>query len=178
MQSGNFWKTALIFFVIVAVILGLFALWNVYFGSDRIDIEETAKNFEKLEQDIKAALKADTYGGKTPQETLDLFIEALRKEDVELAAKYFMLDLNFTPENQEYFLTRKKWEEELAGEEVAGRLQKLADVLISAKQLKDQKTVSEDTIWFEVLDKNNAEAYQLIAFKFNKESGVWKIESM
>ena len=35
---------------------------------------------------------ADTYGGKTPQETLQLFINAVEKEDSELAIKYFVLD--------------------------------------------------------------------------------------
>ena len=69
MQSGNFWKTAVIFFAIVLAILVVYAVWNVYFGTpdDYIDIEQTARNFEKLSEDIKAALKADTYGGKTHQ---------------------------------------------------------------------------------------------------------------
>lgn len=35
---------------------------------------------------------ADTYGGSTPDETWQLFIAALEKEDVELAAKYFAVD--------------------------------------------------------------------------------------
>jgi len=36
-------------------------------------------------------MSEDTYGGKTPEETLNLFIEALKKEDLELASKYFVL---------------------------------------------------------------------------------------
>jgi hypothetical protein len=35
---------------------------------------------------------ADTYGGKTPQETLRLYIEAVEKGDYELASKYFIGD--------------------------------------------------------------------------------------
>ena len=35
---------------------------------------------------------ADTYGGKTPQETLQMYIEAVQKGDYELASKYFILD--------------------------------------------------------------------------------------
>ncbi|MEK7083363.1 MAG: hypothetical protein AAB972_04260, partial [Patescibacteria group bacterium] len=34
----------------------------------------------------------DTYGGTTPEETLRLFIDALKKEDIDLAAKYFVID--------------------------------------------------------------------------------------
>src|SRR3990167_5760356 len=34
----------------------------------------------------------DTYGGKTPEETLAFFIDALKKGDTDLAAKYFVID--------------------------------------------------------------------------------------
>ena len=35
---------------------------------------------------------ADTYGGKTPQETLQMYIDAVEKGDYELASKYFIGD--------------------------------------------------------------------------------------
>lgn len=38
----------------------------------------------------RAAKMADTYGGKTPAETLSLYIEAVKKGDYELASKYFI----------------------------------------------------------------------------------------
>lgn len=51
-----------------------------------------------LQKDIKNIIEAqnrpyleDTYGGKTPKETLDLFITAIEKEDFTLASKYFVL---------------------------------------------------------------------------------------
>ena len=34
----------------------------------------------------------DKYGGKTPQETINLYLDALRKGDMELAAKYIFRD--------------------------------------------------------------------------------------
>ncbi|MBI1975090.1 MAG: hypothetical protein HYS57_01870 [Parcubacteria group bacterium] len=34
--------------------------------------------------------KNDTYGGKTPEETYQLFLQALEKQDIELASKYFV----------------------------------------------------------------------------------------
>lgn len=49
---------------------------------------------------IVQAIKVDIYGGKTQDETFNLFINALEKEDVDLAAKYFMFDEN---------LSRDKW---------------------------------------------------------------------
>jgi len=33
----------------------------------------------------------DTYGGATPEETYDLFIDALKDGDIELASKYFVI---------------------------------------------------------------------------------------
>ena len=38
------------------------------------------------------AMRQDTYGGKTEQETLDLFRDALRSGDIELASKYFKIE--------------------------------------------------------------------------------------
>ena len=55
-------------------------------------MKNEAANFEKEIADKKAKIAADTYGGKTPQETLDMFISAVEKGDYELASKYFVLE--------------------------------------------------------------------------------------
>lgn len=34
----------------------------------------------------------DTYGGKTPEETYSMFLEALKRKDIELASRYFVLE--------------------------------------------------------------------------------------
>ena len=44
-------------------------------------------------------LKSDTAGGKTQDETVNLFILALRNGDTDKAASYFMLDQNLSREN-------------------------------------------------------------------------------
>ena len=52
-----------------------------------------AERFDKMIADQKKkqedAERADTYGGKTPEETFDLFLEALKKDDVALVSKYY-----------------------------------------------------------------------------------------
>ena len=48
------------------------------------------KEADRIEKKYKAMLKADHYGGKTPEETLDLFVDALKKRDYKLAAKYYL----------------------------------------------------------------------------------------
>lgn len=47
---------------------------------------------EKFNQSIIDMFKADTYGGQTPEETFNMFISALKNEDVDLAVKYIVLD--------------------------------------------------------------------------------------
>ncbi len=44
-------------------------------------------------------LTADTYGGKTSDETLGLFVASLRAGDIELASKYFALDSDLPRDN-------------------------------------------------------------------------------
>lgn len=45
-----------------------------------------------LQERAEKAILNDKFGGKTPQETIDLYLDALRKGDVELAAKYIFKD--------------------------------------------------------------------------------------
>lgn len=176
MKSGSFWKTAVIFFVIVFAILVVYAMWNVYFGTpdNYIDINKSYENYLKLEEKIKELQRADTYGGRTPQETLDLFIEALRAEDIVLAAKYFAIDLNEQEYNKDYYLTKKRWEDGLRQSKEEGKLDEIADTLARAKPTGSPLG---GRFGFEVRDSNGAVAAN-VDMRFNEESGVWKIESM
>ena len=54
------------------------------------EIKKSAEAFQKAEQELYQKMMADTYGGKTPQETLELFIAAVEKGDYELASRYFV----------------------------------------------------------------------------------------
>ncbi len=52
---------------------------------------------ERLRQEKEAArleemIKKDAYGGETPQETLQMFINAVEAGDYELASKYFVVE--------------------------------------------------------------------------------------
>lgn len=52
-------------------------------------------------------LSKDTYGGKTPEETLKFFVDALKKKDYKLAAKYYLPWKQAEAEKE-----MKKWVEE------------------------------------------------------------------
>ncbi len=55
-------------------------------------IQEMQQAYKKNQEKVLEELKSDTYGGKTPEETLRLFVEALEERDVDLASKYISND--------------------------------------------------------------------------------------
>lgn len=66
----------------------------------------------------------DVYGGKTPEETLKLFIQALKEENIELASKYFALETNTQDPD---YLTINKWVKFLNEIKNKNLLMKMAD---------------------------------------------------
>lgn len=54
------------------------------------NVERLARALRQYEQEMLEARMADNYGGKTPQETLRLYIEAVERGDYELASRYFI----------------------------------------------------------------------------------------
>ena len=146
--------------VVVAGLAG-FLVWQWYGGYSEY------RAYKNLEKKYVQAMTEDTYGGKTPQETLDLFVEALKKEDVELASKYFILDDN---------LSREKWVKALQLLKDRGALDDMArDVEKVSPNPED--SVDEKDFKFILLD-NNGLASITINLRFNTYSKVWKIESL
>ena len=95
--KSKYWKFILGF---LGVIIGVFVLYAVglwgwqsfkqWQGEKKA--EEIAQKIKQLEQEDYKRAMADTYGGKTPQETLQMYIDAVEKGDYELASKYFIGD--------------------------------------------------------------------------------------
>jgi hypothetical protein len=172
-SSKRSWlKFTIIFILIILIVVSFGWGYQKYINNkkEKLDQENYQKylNFEKTYEE---AMKADTYGGKTPEETLQMFIDALKKEDIELASKYFALNTN---EKSEYYLTRKEWEEALRKKKEQGEIKKIIEILSLAKlTFKDN-----DGAVFKVYNKNNNEVEALIEIKLNKFSDVWKIESL
>ncbi|KKS81511.1 MAG: hypothetical protein UV58_C0020G0003 [Candidatus Wolfebacteria bacterium GW2011_GWC1_43_10] len=139
--------------LLIAVFVGIY-IWDSYLSESARSSRETQKNYEKY----------------LAQETLNMFIEALKKEDVDLASKYFALD---TDENSKYYLTRKAWEEELINAKEKGDLGKIIEALSRAVPTPNQE-YSQNTFWFSVID-NKGETQQLVEMTMNSNSSVWKI---
>src|SRR3989338_8128882 len=57
---------------------------------DRQVLKNLVKSYEQTRKDEEARKMADTFGGKTPQETLQMFIDAVEAGDYDLGSKYFV----------------------------------------------------------------------------------------
>ena len=76
-----------IFFLVLIVLLLAPKAASWYGGWKDARFEAKVQGVRK---EIYDAAMADTYGGKTPQATLQMYIEAVEKGDYELASKYFV----------------------------------------------------------------------------------------
>lgn len=155
--------------VLVVLVVGAagFFVWDRYFTYDPAEVYANAK------KQYVEAMTTDTYGGKTPQGTLDLFVAALKKEDIELASKYFLLDDDSSSSD---YLTWNKYKLELQKAQNERRITNIINIL--SRVVPDSENIfGESDYKFSVYNSGGKlEAY--INMELNKYSGVWKIESI
>lgn len=146
-----------ILYLFVALAAGgalLFAL--PYFRGEK----STVTDLERIYTDEKL-WREDTYGGETPEETLRLFIEALKAEDIDLAAKYFVLD------------KQAKWKNKLLIIKEKGLL---GAMVADLEKLKKTREETEET-FYTLTNEENIVSIQLILSK-NPTNGKWKITEL
>ncbi len=101
---------------LVMVVLGIAALYAPsYWQKYRVD---------KAIAELERPYREDIYGGKTPEETFDMFLAALKKGDIDLASRYFAVrkrgeykekfekmrqDGTLAEQIQEWERARKEW---------------------------------------------------------------------
>ena len=136
-------------------------------------LKEGEEKGKKLIEEHEAALKAlreDTVGGKTPEETLQGFVEALKKRDFDLASKYFWLD------------KQEEWKEVLQQNEEKGTIENMISELEKAPQIwqrSETYTIGNDLIGFTYKYEYEGEISEgVIQFQKNEFSNVWKIKSI
>lgn len=157
-----------IFLAVLVLIGGGYFVWDNYLSPSARSARQAEANYQKYldwQKNYEAAMTADTYGGKTPQETLNLFVDALKKGDTELASKYFLIDEK-TPQSL--------WKEGLDQKKADGKLQEVINMVEGAKSAG---SAMEGYFGFEVRDAQGKVTYD-ISMIFNKYSNVWKIETM
>lgn len=138
---------------LVAIAVGV--LYLVDYLRYRSSPEYRAEQYFK---DLERRYREDPYGGSTPEETLQLFIDALKKGDVELASRYFPIENQ--PKELEYL--RKLRSE--------GGLQK---ILEDAQKLKLTKKDSE-LAFFTISNNQGVVEVQVVIGK-SSATGKWKI---
>ena len=115
-------------------------------------------------KEIQKQYQNDTYGGDTPEETLQLFVEALKKGDTDLASKYFVID---EQEDQRQKLERIK---------VKGFLDKMVR---DVEKLDNKYTLREgDKNQFIFETYNDKKELVLQADLIRGTNGKWKIQSL
>ena len=162
----NFFVFSGVFLIIIILAGGGYAVWDRYFSSEA----QTQRNYQKYvdwQANYDKAMREDTYGGKTPQETLDMFVAALRAGDVELASKYFMLN--------EEGKVDQKWIDGLKKTKDSVGLGGVIDIINKLKF--DGQHSSLDTTWFVIKNLDDMIDYSII-LKLNDFSKIWKIESL
>ena len=131
------------------------------FGESMLEYQE---RYVQQAEDYKAYrdefYKQDIYGGETPEETLQMYIEALENRDFELASKYFVL---------------KDQERELKElNEINWSPDKYIDMLKNAylSEYNDIFSSYELRVYIDGID-----AIIMNILK-NEQSGLWKMESL
>lgn len=77
--------------VFILAVLAAFAIWALIKAGPWLRGWQERSAANALRKQAEEQLRNDKYGGKTPEETFDMFIAALEKGDVELASKYFVI---------------------------------------------------------------------------------------
>lgn len=130
-RALKFFGVALIF-----VLVGAGIVWGIgyyqYLQSPEYQIK---LNSEKLQ----AAAKVDIYGGSTPEETLALFVDALKKGNIDLASKYFVVD-----------------KEQIAADALLIQKQNgtLAQIVDFALQAKNGKSIDDHTYFLNKINQD------------------------
>ena len=171
-QQKNFFRFFVPFVLILVAVAGVYLFWNENF-SDFAKAKKEQTAYEAAERRYVETMTADTYGGKTPQETLDLFVAALKKGDLDLASKYFILE---THENDQNYLTWNAFRIILGEAQKDGRLERLLAFISNAEPDLISRS-GEDDFKFFVRDLSG-KLQNYINMRFNKYSMVWKVESL
>ncbi len=168
-RKTKWWIFVLGFLTIIALGIIVDAVWTEYFSPAAQEARRMKEQYAAYEQQQKTyeeALAQDTYGGKTPEETLALFIAAIEKEDIDLASKYFIQDIN---------LSRQKWVDFLTKIKDGGNLQRFATDLKNYQEKNE--TISDSNFAFIYKNDDGTVGLQ-IDMKLNEQTKIWKIENI
>lgn len=119
------------------------------------------REIDKWQEEMQRPYKEDTVGGNTPEETLNMFIQALKDGDLDYASKFFVVE------------KQKEWAENLKKIKEAGYLDEMVGDLDQGNRIKTHE--SDVTVEYNI--DNGKEVIAL--FNITKNiNGKWKIRSL
>lgn len=119
------------------------------------------RELQQLTDEINKPYLEDTYGGKTPKETLEMFIAAVENGDYDLASKYFVLSK----------------QEEWKGRLMKGReSDRLGQFVNNIKRAEDRGSLWEGNFQMEV--KSVQDGLSLVIEFIKYPQGIWKIKEI
>lgn len=170
LKQRSFTRSVILFICIICIIVAFLSIWNEFLSpqaQDAQDLQRAQTAYEKWEAEYNQALAQDIYGGKTPEETLSLFIEALEKNDTSLASNYFMLGSE---------LHKQPWVEWLEKIKSEGNLEKFAHDL---KKAERGNSITEDDVAFVIKNEDGTIGFGFRLKKiYNQTAVIWKIQEM
>ena len=169
------WKFALALIFIIAAVFSLYGFFVKYWSPSARENRQLQESYEKYlewEKGFEKAMREDTYGGKTPEETLALFIDALKKEDIELASRYIYQGVGGSD-----YRNREKYREALMQVKQSGKLQEFINLLskVEPNHFWDGGQYFSFTIR-DIQDEDNL--MPIITLFKHQYSTVWKIQSL
>jgi len=167
--------------IVIGILLYIFGPYLYYQAVNYYQAWQIKQKAEKFEQAYLDFLKNDTYGGKTPRETYELYVEALQKGDIDLAVKYYWWEKQVAEKErleklkaegklQEYVDSLPKWEE--MKKEDYWR-QDMENYSYRYKLKEDKKFYDELMQKWDVIPAG--EYTGNITFWFNQHADIWKI---
>lgn len=147
------------FFVAAFIVTSLTGIFNPVLEAQRYLLERKILNEAREREEFE---KNDTYGGKTPEETYQLFLQALEEQDIELASKYFVRE------------KQAEIKQRLARIRDDGKWQLMYGDLSGGKTDVEYKKVHESWYEVEILNKSGG---LVAAFRIEKyhQKPLWKL---
>lgn len=157
-------------------IISIFLLIAVvgYFAGDitkyYLDVRKVDKSVERFQGSLEKPYKDDTYGGKTPEETWAMLLDALKKGDIDLASRYYRVG---DQEKERQFLLGAKNRDNLKLylEQLSAPLQKdtsLPDFILADKERAHYYYMVKSIKTGEMISND-------MEFYLNPYTKIWKI---
>jgi hypothetical protein len=157
-QFGKHWIV-----VFILAILAAFVIWGMLNSGPWLRRLQDWRAARALQSEVEKVYRNDKYGGKTPEETFDMFIAALEKGDVELASKYFVIE------------KQESWRQSLAT--IKSQSAIYDEMLTEMRFARDNanKKVEGGFAWFSYIMPSEEIGAQLV---FEKILTRWKIYNL